>query len=303
MTLALVDPTSATAQGQAVDAIKAHETVASDGTVPPAFESTDPADEASSEGSGEVAKAVPEESASEIWRLLELKTLDGPIGIESIIPPDDRRRVSPTTGFPYRAIVLVTSDAGRCTGWLYGRDVVATAGHCVHSGGSGGAWYSNVRVYPGRDGQASPYGSCTAKRLYSVRGWTDSKSEQYDYGAIKLNCRVGDQTGWFGFFWQDASLNNLATEVAGYPGDKPLQQWMHRDRVRASEVRQVFYQNDTAPGNSGGPVFYSRPNCGVCSMAVHAYGLHGSNPHANNNHGSRITRECFQNLVSWRNAN
>jgi glutamyl endopeptidase len=56
---------------------------------------------------------------------------------------------------------------------------------------------SSFRIYPGRDGALSPYGVCTARTLFSVIGWTVSANEEYDYGAVKLNCTVGNTVGWF----------------------------------------------------------------------------------------------------------
>lgn len=247
------------------------------------------------------------ETASEVWELLSLPPTTAEVGVETIIGPDQRTRVNPTTVYPNRAIVLITFDGGRCTGWLYGKDTVATAGHCVHSGGSGGTWKTNVRIYPGRNGASSPYGSCSAKRLHSVVGWTRDRNEQYDYGAIKLNCNVGNTTGWFGLWWQDASLNGTQSQISGYPGDKPLEQWRSVDQVRVSQSNQIFYFNDTLGGMSGSPVYTQRPTgspwcTGYCAMGIHAYGLHGANPHGNHNHGTRLTKAKFDNLINWRNT-
>lgn len=264
--------------------------------------------EAAYEGTGELAESAFEPlPEAELEALFALEPVSAEIGIESIIGADERVKVSPTTAFPARAVALVTFAGGRCTGWLYGRDVVATAGHCVHSGGSGGAWRTDVRVYPGYTGTSAPYGSCTAKRLHSVTGWTTDKDERYDYGAIKLNCTVGDSTGWFGYWWQAASLTGLPAVINGYPGDKPLEQWKSTDQIRVTETRQVYYANDTVEGMSGGPVYYNRPSgsaycSGYCSMAIHAYGLHGSYPHSSYNHGTRIVEAVFNNLKAWKDA-
>ena len=183
---------------------------------------------------------------------------------------------------------------------------MVTAGHCVHGGGSGEDWHrvNSFRVYPGRDGSASPYGSCTAKRLYSVRGWTRNAADTSDYGAIKLNCNIGNRVGWFGFFWSRTSLDNLPLRISGYPGDKNLTQWRDSDRVRVSQKKRVFYGADTLGGQSGSPVYYNRSsNCNPCSMAVHAYGIYGSFPFSTYNHGTRITQGVYQNLNDWKNAN
>jgi glutamyl endopeptidase len=242
------------------------------------------------------------ETAGEFYELLSLPPASAGLGVETIIGPDDRVRVDPTTTFPARATVLITFDGGRCTGWMIGADTVATAGHCVHTGGPNGSWRTSMVVYPGRNGPASPYGSCTAKRLHSVTGWTQSSDDRYDYGAIKLNCSIGNTTGWYGFFWTTASLLNLPTIINGYPGDKPLEQWQSTDRVRATDTHRVFYQNDTLGGMSGSPVYYNRSGCGWCSMAIHAYGTYNGPPFSTNNHGTRIRQPVFDNLVAWKNA-
>ena len=76
--------------------------------------------------------------------------------------------------------------------------------------------------------------------------------ERYDYGAIKLNCTVGNMVGWYGI--TTANPKNKPSIIQGYPGDKPLEQWFSADKVRATTSRQVFYNNDTIGGMSGSPV-------------------------------------------------
>lgn len=239
----------------------------------------------------------------EVAKLNQLKTVRAGDGREVVIGLDTRVRVN-TQPYPSRAVALITFAGGRCTGWFIGPDTVATAGHCVHTGGSTGRWVrrTSVRVYPGYDHDTAPFGWCTAKRLYTVRGWTRSRDERYDYGAIKLNCSVGNTVGWFGFFSTPttSSLNDYPATISGYPGDKPLQQWQSSDKVRATETRQVFYANDTAGGMSGSPVWYDR--AGPYAMAIHAYGTHGTFPHSGYNHGTRIVKGVFDNLLSWKNA-
>jgi glutamyl endopeptidase len=218
---------------------------------------------------------------------------------EVIIGMDTRERLY-TTPYPTRAKVLITFTGGRCSGTMIGANTVATAGHCVHTGGTGGAWrpVASFRIYPGRDGTSAPYGVCTARTLYSVVGWTTSANEEYDYGAIKLNCSVGNTVGWFGM--TTATPTNFPSIVGGYPGDKPLTQWQGSDRVRALSTRQAFYRNDTIGGMSGSAVWHD--GNGPYMYAIHAYGTHGSGNHALYNHGTRLVTAVFNNLVAWRNA-
>jgi glutamyl endopeptidase len=246
--------------------------------------------------------AAISETHEEFEELLRLPPASGKLGLETIIGADNRVLVSPTTTFPARATVLITFSGGRCSGWMIGANTVVTAGHCVHTGGPGGSWHTEVVVYPGRNGSSSPYGSCTARTLYSAAGWTQSSDDRYDYGAVKLNCSIGNTTGWYGFFWTNASLLNLPTTINGYPEDTQLTQMRSSDRVRATDTYEVFYENDTVEGMSGGPVYYNRSGCPQCSMAIHTKGTYNGPPFSTHNHGTRITQEVFNNLLAWENA-
>ncbi len=260
------------------------------------------------------AEAVNEWTRGYVPSVAELRALrpGGPrIGIETVIGLDSRMRIQSTNLYPARATALITFTGGYCTGWFYGPNVVATAGHCVHTGGPGGSWRTNVRVWPGYNAGSAPYGSYPAKWLASVVGWTNSSNEQYDYGVVKLSTNVGNTVGWYGLWgWQVASLNNTPTVILGYPGDKsPSQsQWVGVDSVRVTQANQIFYKNDTFGGMSGSAVWHDRPAgslyCanGPCAYAIHAYGLHGAVPHSDHNHGTRITQAVYNNLIAWRNA-
>jgi glutamyl endopeptidase len=283
-----------------------HEAVSNDGSVVASEAAATAGSARPSSGKSSITTAelsaegvsVASESAA---RFSRLKALRDPAesGQEVIIGPDTRERLYTTT-YPSRAKVLITFSAGRCSGTMIGPNTVATAGHCVHSGGAAGAWYSvaSFRIYPGRDGASSPYGVCTARSLHSVTGWTVSGNEEYDYGAIKLNCTVGNTVGWFGI--TSATPTDFPSIIGGYPGDKPLTQWTSSDRIRVVGTRQVFYLNDTIGGQSGSAVWYDRS--GPYMIGIHAYGTHGAGSHALYNHGVRITSGVFNNLVAWKNA-
>ncbi|MGH8477840.1 MAG: trypsin-like serine peptidase [Methylococcales bacterium] len=225
---------------------------------------------------------------------------------ETVIGSDARYRILPkASGYPERAIGLLIFNQGDssfiCTGWLINANTVATAGHCVHQG-NGGSFSSNVVFYPGRDAASSPFGSCSARTLFTVNGWATDGNEQFDYGAVKLNCNVGNTTGWFGFFSQTASLVGLPVQVSGYPGDKPFgTQWSGSGDVQISEARKTRYMIDTAGGQSGGPVFETDrvgDFCGgPCANTIHTYGLSNGR-----NSGTRIDEAVFNNLIAWINA-
>jgi glutamyl endopeptidase len=230
---------------------------------------------------------------------------------ESVLGADTRVQNTTTTSFPNRAVAHITfsPSAGKtavCTGWLINATTIATAGHCVAKGGSR-AFYplSSYRIYPGRNGSVAPYGSCTAKRLNTVSAWINSNNWEYDYAAIKLNCSIGNTTGWFGFWSQSTSLTGQTQTITGYPDDKASgTQWRGTGVVKITQTRKLWYDNDTFGGQSGSPVWKNNPpspsTCvGACAMAIHTNGRDPSNGF---NSGLRITSEVFNNLVAWRNA-
>lgn len=228
---------------------------------------------------------------------------NGREGAESIINWDSRMRTY-TTLYPNRAIVYIEyNGSALCTGYMYSPSMVVTAGHCVHTGGSAGTWRtaSLYKIYPGRDGVSSPYGFCTVNRLRSVTGWTVSANPQYDYGAMRLNCTVGNTVGWFGLYDPAVPIAQPAI-VTGYPGDKPLTQWTSSDKIRDASTTQISYRADTIGGNSGSPVWNDKDEAlatnGAWAFGVHNYatGTFGSNA----NSAVRLSAARISNYVLWR---
>jgi glutamyl endopeptidase len=220
----------------------------------------------------------------------------------TVIGADGRFRVNATADYPYSAIAEISFDDERgrqfgCTGWFISKDTIATAGHCVHQGEGGvDGFYdpATYRIWPGRNGAATPFGKCGARRLYTVTGWSVDGKVSSDYGAIKLDCNKGKETGWFGYFYTDKSLANRAIGIFGYPCDKPLHQmWGMNGSVASATATSVKYTIDTFGCQSGSPVYETR-NDGPYGMAIHTYGVSNGT-----NSGTRITKQVFDNLEKW----
>jgi glutamyl endopeptidase len=229
-----------------------------------------------------------------------------PMHAETVHGPDNRLRITTTAIYPWRAhasLLITAADNSQWigTGWFIGPHTLMTAGHVVYIKGSGVAgrdgWVKRIQVMPGRNGSTLPYGSVTSTNFRSVTGWTTSASgdENYDYGAILLPNELGSTTGWFGFgVYTAADLLGSVGNISGYPGDKPAgTQWYDARKIASVNSHKVFYDIDTAGGQSGSAV-YRIINGGRYAFAVHAYGG------ASTNSGTRIVTPMFNNMVAWK---
>src|SRR5262249_46957914 len=223
---------------------------------------------------------------------------------ETLPGPDDRVQITNTSIYPWRAhasLLITAADNSMWigTGWFIGPHTLMTAGHVVHIKNSGvpgrDGWVRSIQVMPGRNGSSLPYGSVTSSSFRSVLGWTNSGDENYDYGAIIIPTNVGNTVGWFGFgVWRDADLLASTGNISGYPGDKPTgTQWYDYRRIASVNSRKVYYDIDTAGGQSGSAV-YRIINGGRYGIAVHAYGG------ATTNSGTRIVTPVYNNMVAWK---
>jgi len=223
---------------------------------------------------------------------------------ETVHGVDDRVRIQSTNIYPWRvhaSLLITAADNSQWigTGWFIGPHTLMTAGHVVHIKNSGIAsrdgWVRSIIVMPGRNGASLPYGSVTSTSFRSVVGWTVNGDQNYDYGAIILPTNLGLTTGWFGFgVWGDSELTAATGNISGYPGDKPSgTQWYAARRIASVNARKVYYDIDTAGGQSGSAV-YRIMNGGRYGIAIHAYGG------ATTNSGTRIVSPVFSNMVNWK---
>ncbi|RYF71781.1 MAG: serine protease [Cytophagaceae bacterium] len=221
---------------------------------------------------------------------------------EVIIGTDDRVRIANTTIYPYRAICalrITAADGTRWigTGWMVGPRTVITAGHCVFLHNNGG-WARSIEVIPGLNDATRPYGSAVGTVLRSVKGWTESKKREYDYGAIILpaNSRLGDRVGYFGYAVRDTNfLMGSVLNLSGYPGDKAggSQQWFMARTPRSLTDRVITYDIDTMGGQSGAPVWIKVGEQRYC------VGIH-TNGHTSGNSATRIVQDVFNNIKNWK---
>jgi V8-like Glu-specific endopeptidase len=226
-----------------------------------------------------------------------------PAALETVHGPDKRQEITDTKNYPWRAIasLLITANDNSSwlgTAWFVSPKTLLTAGHCVYIRDSGvpgrDGWVKRISVMPGRRGGELPYGAVTSTVFRSVDGWTSRGDENFDYGAIIIPTPLGDTLGLFGIaVYPDDDLKGALVNISGYPADQPPgTQWYDARGVADLNARKVYYDIDTAGGQSGAPVFRI-VNDKRIGVAVHAYGGFATNS------GTRINAEVYNLMKSW----
>lgn len=122
----------------------------------------------------------------------------------------------------------------------------------------------------------------------------------HDYGALKLNCNVGNTTGWPGFFWtaQDAHYDGLFHYITGYPVIKNKQQWADDGLVDSVTATRIFTTADAENGHSGAALMDNRNSGEPWCTGWCVFGILNTE-HASVNGAVRITEGVTNLLLDW----
>jgi glutamyl endopeptidase len=224
------------------------------------------------------------------------------IGSEAVVG-EDQRSPAPANTHPYRAIAslrITAADDSQWigTGWFISQRTLVTAGHCVCIKNSSLArrngFVKSIEVTPARNGSEKPFGSAIATTFHAPAEWSEDGNPNHDYGVIILDEPLSNTIGAFGFgVYTDAQLLAVTANVSGYPDDKVSgTQWFHSHKLSNVNALKVFYEVDTAGGQSGAPV-WRIINRRRFAFAIHAYGGKTTNS------GTRITPAVHANLTAW----
>jgi glutamyl endopeptidase len=290
-----------------------HESVASDGSPAPPLETT-PKGIEPSKGTSARDQAPNALSDEELARVVPPGSIQRVSLRQQVIGDDDRIRIPSPNPYPFRAVVHVKTESQSCSGWLISSDTVITAGHCVHEGKKFTS-VTAIAVASSIEGDSGMFVTlfpvCGAKRLYSTAGWIATGDEAFDYGAIKLDCTLGDLVGWLGAGDQPSPAGKRG-QIAAYDSNTTASTCGLVGTFRNLCVAvgkpmtisgpQLFYDTDVEAGGSGAPIVLS--TAPTFAVAIHGYGANhiAVSPHDKFNHGVLITERVFQNLLAWSKA-
>jgi V8-like Glu-specific endopeptidase len=227
---------------------------------------------------GTQATASPVDGQKEVLSLVEIEdTVDAPFRHVCLL------EIWPAIGKPLQG-----------TGWLVSKRTVITAGHCVYQRDQR-SWAFNIRVHLAVNGTGNElYQVQESHNLHSVQQWTGEGQEAYDYGAIILPKPL--DAGFFGLsILPDADLQDLLISLLGYPTTTLDNQSMYGDQgfLHSVEPGQIFYDMESEPGMSGGPIFYTKGGLRY-AVGIHNYG--GSSA---GNYGTRISQPVYNDIKAW----
>lgn len=219
----------------------------------------------------------------------------------TILGNDGRVKVNNPTLDPYSKIAALTiqwpnGNISFGTGFMVSENCMLTAGHCVYSLKYGKP-AAKIKAYFGLNGASYSY-VYNASKVFFSGDLPKGRTWQNDWGVVKFNKNIGNNTGWFGLgYLSDEELLSKKVRVAGYPGDHMTKKkgapdgylrYMYRasNPVRTVGLTYLTYYTDTFKGQSGSPVY------GINDIFVS--GIHHSQNVAGTcNVGRRINKTIF----------
>jgi V8-like Glu-specific endopeptidase len=239
------------------------------------------------------------------------------IGAQRIVGSDGRSRITTTTKSPWAAQCYLEITAGngksyRASGVLIGPKTVLTNGITVYNKNTGW-WSRQIKVYPGRNGSSSPYGSVNAVSFKTFTAWTQNSSTSDNIGAIILDSPIGNTAGWYRVkTTSDSYLTNSQKRffAYGYPTsmstDKALYGMSGPVTGLADSGKQIRFAMDISGGQYGCPLFsddredgFWLTDPGWMPYVVGVIGAESSTSSPAYNVAARITSSNINTIKGW----
>ena len=180
------------------------------------------------------------------------------------------------------------------TGFLYGTNVMATAGHCIYDPRYGGMANHIHAIFS--DGTIATVSS--QNKMHVPDEWAEATTStmeslwRYDYGVLKLNTTPGKTLGFLDpWIVSNSQLDGIAITVAGYPA-MSNQLLDNSGIVTDYGIDDIYFNCSFVSGQSGGPVIEHK-NSRFIAIANYAADSTHNDPS-----GARITFDVadFLNL-------
>jgi V8-like Glu-specific endopeptidase len=146
------------------------------------------------------------------------------------------------------------------------KNVLFTAGHCVH-GGKSKVFHTNLAFVPGYRNGARPRGTWFAREIWSFPAWRNDSNHRWDVASLVmrnngLGQRLANVTGSQGIAWNQPA--ERYTYVFGYPGNKSSGERLNYCSATTykEKILGIFWTGrlgincDMTYGASGGPWVY-----------------------------------------------
>ncbi|WYS07509.1 hypothetical protein MKZ27_05410 [Bacillus sp. FSL R5-0394] len=142
------------------------------------------------------------------------------------------------------------------------KNLVSTAAHCVHGGGSSEQWFTNICFVPAYFEGKAPFGMWYSDYQITFKGWTQNRNYDYDQALFTVLPREGrnlvDVVGGNGLSYNfNQAQQNV--RITGYPAQSPytgeLPYSCYGDTFKRAFNNDAYMNCDMTGGASGGAWF------------------------------------------------
>ena len=232
------------------------------------------------------------------------KGLSAAADAPTLLGKEARQPVEDSTQLPYSAVckLLITyqnGTHGEGTGFIYGDNLLATAGHVLYDQSAGrGGTPAEIEIIPGADGEERPFGSYMAipgenSAFHTPSRWKTRQDWQYDYGVIQMEDDFDPEIGLLSLgHYEDydrEALQGATLSIFGYDAGS-FHQLAAKGDVQKARAFDLLYRIGIMPGQSGAPVMDAENNV----VAIQNYGVSLENGRCLPwNSGARLNKTAY----------